>query len=186
METLVINGSPRRGGETASLTNALKELLQGDVEEIWAWDADTAPCVDCRSCWTHSGCAVKDGWEKTDAILRRCQSVVVATPLYFSQPTGPLLSFLSRTQQYYCARRFLGEPPKFPVKRGAVLLTGGGDGSPELAAETLRPPMRLMGCKEFAPILCCHHTDSIPALQEPGVHKQLKALADFLEGRDTP
>ncbi len=181
METLIFNGSPRKDGDTVSLLRELKKFLRGDVTVIHAYSCGISPCVDCRSCWESPGCALRDGWGEIDGILRRCQGLVVATPIYFSQPTGPLLSLLSRTQQYYCARRFLGKPPGFPPKRAGILLTGGGDGSPDKAAETLRPPMRLMGCKEWAPTVCCHHTDSLPAIQEPGVEEKLEKLADFLE-----
>lgn len=182
METLILNGSPRQNGDTASLVGELKGFLRGDVTEIRAYSCGIAPCTDCRYCWEHPGCAKRDAWALVDEKLRACDSVVIASPIYFSQLTGPLLSVLSRLQQYYCARRFRGEKRAFPEKRGGVILAGGGDGSPKPAAEMAAVLLRQMNCRELAPPICCCRTNSTPALEEPGIRERLRGLADFLEG----
>ncbi len=181
METLIFNGSPRPNGHTASLIRELKRFLRGDVTVIHAYSGGISPCVDCRSCWEKPGCSIHDGWDEADKLLRRCDSVVIASPLYFSQLTGPLLSVLSRLQQYYCAGAFRGEPPGLPPKRGGVLLTGGGDGAARPAQAMAETLLRQMNCKKIAPALCCHRTNTVPALEEPGVEERLRSLADFLE-----
>lgn len=183
METLIFNGSPRKNGDTVSLIRALKEFLPGKVTVVNAYSSGISPCVDCRSCWERPGCPIRDGWEEIDGVLRRCDAVVIASPIHFSELTGPLLSVLSRLQQYYCARQFRGEKQAFPEKKGGVLLVGGGDGSPKRAGETAAVLLRQMGCREIAPPVCCHNTNSIPALEEPGIMAQLENLAGFLENR---
>ncbi len=182
METLIFNGSPRKNGDTASLLRELRSSLSGAVTEISAYSCGIAPCTDCRCCWENSGCAKRDAWDLADEKLRTCDSVVIASPLYFSQLTGPLLSVLSRLQQYYCARTFRGEKLPFRPKRGGVILVGGGDGGPKPAAETAAALLRQMNCREIAPLLCCHNTNEKPALAEPGVKARLGELARFLEG----
>jgi len=57
MKTLIINGSPRKKGDTASLINILKQELTGDIVEISAYRNNIKPCNDCRSCWKVKGCA---------------------------------------------------------------------------------------------------------------------------------
>lgn len=180
METLLLNGSPRKQGDTASLLEILRKLLPGKITEVRAYSHKIAPCVDCRYCWEHSGCCQKDGWLEVEAALKSCDSVVLASPIYFSELTGPLLSVLSRLQQYYCAGAFRGEKLPFPPKRGGLILVGGGDGSPRRAQETAETLLHQMGCRELFPAVVCHNTNITPACNEPGVKDRLQALADFL------
>lgn len=179
MKTLIWNGSPRENGDTASLLKAFREFLPGEVMELRAYSGDVGPCVDCRYCWENSGCCIKDGWIEADKALRSCDSVVIASPIYFSELSGPLLSVLSRLQQYYCAGAFRGEKPPFPPKRGGLILVGGGDGSPRRAAETGETLLRQMGCREVLSPVICHNTNNAPALSEPGIRERLRELADF-------
>ncbi len=185
METLIFNGSPRKNGDTVSLIRELRKSLTGTVTVIDACTCGVSPCVDCRFCWENSGCAIRDGWQEIDEILYRCNSVVIATPIYFSLPTGPLLSLLSRVQQYYCAKAFRGEAYPLDGKRGGLLLTGGGDGSPAPAEAACRTLLRAMGCgREIYPALCCCHTNDYPALEEPEIREDLRVLGAFLERRE--
>lgn len=181
METLVLNGSPRANGDTVSLVKALGGLLPGKLTVINAFSHEIAPCTDCRYCWKHPGCAKQDGWAEVDRALRTCDGVVLASPIYFSELTGPLLSVLSRLQQYYCARVFRGEESPFPRRKGGILLVGGGDGRPQRARETAETLLHQMGCQDIFPAIVCHNTNRFPALSEPGVREQLQALADFLQ-----
>lgn len=183
METLILNGSPRPRGDTVSLIRELERRLEGETTVINAYTCGISPCVDCRYCWDHDGCALRDGWEKIDGLLRRCGAVVIASPLYFSQLTGPLLSLLSRLQQYYCQRAFQKRETGLSQKRGGILLVGGGDGAPDPAAALAGTLLRQMGCREIAPLICCHNTNALLAIEEPGIGEKLQALADFLEGR---
>ncbi len=180
METLIFNGSPRKNGDTVSLIRALKEFLPGKVTVVDACFCNIAPCTDCRFCWERPGCCQKDGWEQVERALLSCGGVVIASPVWFSELTGPLLSVLSRLQQYYCARQFRGEKQAFPEKRGGVLLVGGGDGSPERAGRTAEVLLRQMNCREIAPAVCCHNTNAVPALEEPHIKEKLAELARFL------
>ena len=81
MLTLIFNGSPRRNGDTASLIAALRGELAGEVEEISAYRADISPCVDCRYCWKHGRCALRDDMQRVYELLARADNVVVASPV---------------------------------------------------------------------------------------------------------
>lgn len=184
MQTLIFQGSPRRDGDTVALVTLLQSALSGKSKVIRAYDGDISPCVDCRACWRHAGCAIGDGWQEVDALLRRCDSVVIASPIYFSELTGPLLSVLSRLQQYYCAKAFRGEAFPFAGKRGGLLLVGGGDGNAERAEQTAITLLHQMGCREIFPTILCHNTNRTPAVDEPGVAEKITELARFLEQKE--
>ena len=60
MKTLILNGSPRANGDTVSLIKELTKKLPGEYKIVDAYQCDVSPCVDCRYCWEHSGCAIAD------------------------------------------------------------------------------------------------------------------------------
>lgn len=182
MSTLIFNGSPRKNGDTVSLLNILCSQLE-DCEIINAYGGNISPCIDCRSCWSKPGCAVKDDWQRADTLLRECDSVVIASPIYFSELTGSLLSVLSRLQQYYCGMAFRGEKYPLSGKHGGLVLVGGGDGSPGRAEETAVTLLHHMGCRELFPTVLCHNTNNIPAAEEPGIREKLYELANFLQNK---
>lgn len=169
MLTLIFNGSPRRNGDTASLIAALRGELAGEVEEISAYRADISPCVDCRYCWKHGRCALRDDMQRVYGLLARADNVVVASPVYFSELTGRMLDMASRLQVYYAGKRFAGiAPPLKRPKRGAVLLTGGGDGAPDRALASARLLLGCMGvsASDEAPCAVSLRTDSLPARED--------------------
>lgn len=57
-------------------------------------------------------------------------NVVIASPIHYSQLTGPLLSLASRFQCYYAARKFRGSPVELKRKNGGLILVGGGNEIP--------------------------------------------------------
>ncbi|MBR4655319.1 MAG: flavodoxin family protein [Oscillospiraceae bacterium] len=182
MKTLILNGSPRPAGDTAGLLKLLREKLRGEVKTVDAYRRDISPCVDCRYCREHPGCAIRDEMQEVYSWLEDCDNVVIASPIYFSQPTGRLLDVGSRLQTYYCARRFRGEAPVLKAKRGAVILVGGGDGRPERAYETAKVLLRHMNCRDVFDPVCSHHTDTLPAVEDAQAVEGVKKIAAFLNG----
>ena len=179
MKTLVLNGSPRPHGDTVSLIEALQKELAGECMAVNAYRCDISPCVDCRACKTKSGCAIQDGMQEVYDYIQDCDNILIASPIYFSELTGRLLDVGSRLQTYFSARFFRKETPVRKAKRGAVILVGGGDGSPEKAAGTARTLLRLMNCKEIHEPVCSHDTDRIPAVEDGQALAGVKSIAAF-------
>ena len=118
MKTLIFNGSPRKNGETAYMIRTLQENLGGDFKVVNAYRADIRPCIDCRWCFDHAGCAVKDEWQEVLSYIEECDHIIMASPVYFEEVTGMLLAdcrpisvqdisvkknlFLRRKQEQFC------------------------------------------------------------------------------------
>ena len=64
--------------------------LGGEITQIDAYRCGIAPCVDCRWCWTHAECALHDGMARVFAEMDAADNLVIASPVYFSELTGPL------------------------------------------------------------------------------------------------
>ena len=108
MYTLIFNGSPRRAGDTSALIQAFCREIQGQVEQIDAYRSTLSPCVDCRRCAGGGGCVINDGMQEIYEKVEKAQVLALASPLYFSTLTGPLLALCSRFQALYMARRNQG------------------------------------------------------------------------------
>ena len=180
MKTLIINGSPRKNGDTAALIEALTKHLTGDVRVISCHDS-ISPCVDCRYCWKHEGCAVKDGMQEIYEYLTDCDNVVLASPVWFSSLSGPALNLASRFQTYFSARRFRNAPVERKPKKGLILLAGGNAGTEVHPLEVARMILRMAGCaKEEIASVVSMNTDEVPAKDDSVALEQIRRQADRL------
>lgn len=134
MKTLIINGSPRRNGDSMTIVNEMLKYLNGEVELVHAYYDNISPCHDCRFCWNNEGCCINDDMQKVYQLINTVDNVIIASPIYFSELTGKLLSLASRFQAYYVKKHFKkNESFIMKEKKGVLILTGGGDGSPKAA-----------------------------------------------------
>ena len=179
MKTLIINGSPRPSGDTVSLIRRLEESLAGEYRVLDAYRCGISPCVDCRYCKEHSGCAIQDDMQEVYPYIQECDNIVIASPIYFSEVTGRVLDVCSRLQTYFCARFFRKETPIPKAKKGAVILVGGGDGAPDKAYGTARTLLRLMNCRDIHPMVCSHNTDRQPAIEDGQALAGVESIAQF-------
>lgn len=171
MKTLVINGSPKKNGDTQALLDAFLAELKGDVK-IVTWQDDISPCVDCRACWIKPGCTIRDDMQEVYDYLIDCDNVVLASPIWFSSLSGPMLNIASRLQTLFMGRFRRGEKHE-PDKNGVLILTGAQpetkDG-PEASAMTIMRNMQVK--KPLAAKVYSLDTDRLPARQDA------QALAD--------
>lgn len=180
MKTLILSGSPRKNGDTAYLISKLTENLEGEYMIVNCYKESISPCIDCRKCREKPGCVINDGMQKIYDCIRDCDNVVIATPIYFSQPTGKLLDVCSRLQTYFSAKFFRNEETGIKPKRGAVVLAGGKCQQPQPAYNTAEVILKLMNAKEIFPLICSGNTDNTPARDDAQAIAKIKQAADFL------
>lgn len=179
METLIINGSPRPSGDTASLIGIVRENLAGEIRTLDAYRSEISPCVDCRYCREHPGCAIDDSMQEIYGYIQSCDNILIASPIYFSELTGRLLDVGSRLQTYFSARFFRRVEPVQKPKRGAVILVGGGDGNPDKAYETACTLLRHMNCRDIYRPVVSHNTNERPAVQDTKAVAGARGIAGF-------
>ncbi len=176
MKTLIINGSPRRNGDTSALLAELREQLNGQIVEVSAYYDKIAPCTDCRLCWEEKGCVIKD--DMTKIYKDDFDAVIIASPLYMSNLTGPIVSLASRFQPYYAAKRFLRDPIDIRKKTAILILVGGGDGGPEPAVQFAKWMFKKMEaelCDEN--VVLSLQTDEVPAKEDRDALLKIKEIA---------
>ena len=83
MNVLIINGSPRKDGNTAIAVEEMKKVFEKEgieTELVNIGNADIRGCIACNTC------------EK----LEKADGLVIATPVYYASANGTLISFLDR------------------------------------------------------------------------------------------
>lgn len=166
MKTLILNGSPRKEGDTVSLINKVLESLNGEYKIINAYDCGIHPCVDCRYCWENDGCCIDDEMQQVYEYIQECDNVLIASPIYFSELTGALLNVGSRLQTYFSASFFRKEKPIKKNKKGAVIIVGGGDGNTDKAYNTACCLLHHMNTYDILPAIVSHNTNNRPAAED--------------------
>lgn len=182
MKTLIINGSPRKDGDTATLVAAFMAELKGEVRVVTCRD-DIAPCNDCRYCWERSGCAIKDGMQAVYDYIDKCENIVLASPIWYSALSGPMLNIASRLQTLFIGRFRRGEDHT-PNKNGVLILTGAQPhtkAAPEQSALTIMRNMRVM--RPLAATVYSLNTDNIPAAEDAAALAQARSAAHILNSR---
>ena len=123
MKTLIINGSPRKNGNTATMLNELKKYLNGEVFQVDTYYAKSSPCFDCRHCWTNAECIIKDEMQDVYRMMDEADNFIIASPIYFGNLTGSLLNWASRLQLFWVSRYIRKvEPLSEKHRKGAVIL----------------------------------------------------------------
>ncbi len=186
MKTLIFNGSPRKNGDTASLLKRLTETLPGEYKTVDAYRCHISPCIDCRYCREHPGCAIRDEMQEIYEYIQECDNILIASPVYFSELTGKLLDVGSRLQTYFSAGFFRKETPIAKPKKGAVLLVGGGAGSMEPAYRTACMLLRLLHCRDIHELISSHNTDRVPAIEDEAALAGVDRIAAFFAGQPGP
>lgn len=179
MKTLILNGSPRANGDTASLVEKLVNALEGDSHIVNAYRCSISPCIDCRFCWENDSCAIHDEMQEVYSYIQICDNIVIASPIYFSELTGRLLDVGSRLQRYFCARFFRNETPVPKSKKGAVILVGGGDGHIEKPYETACTLLHHMNCYKIHDVVYSHNTNERSAVQDEKVLYGINSIVRF-------
>lgn len=104
MKIFAVNGSPRPGGNTATV---LEHFLEGArsagaaTELVQLYALQGSGCRSCFACKRLGGpsyghCAVKDGWSPLLAALEQADGLVLGSPVYFGNVTGVMRSFQER------------------------------------------------------------------------------------------
>lgn len=109
MKIIVINGSPRKNGNTATLLNEVKAAANSknaDVEMIHLYDLNFKGCISCFACKRIGGksygkCAIKDDLAPVLERIEQADTLVLGTPIYWGGETGVMRSFLERLQFQY-------------------------------------------------------------------------------------
>jgi len=125
MKVLAVVGSPREGGNSDTLADAILRgaaKVGGEVAKIRLNDLQIRGCQACDSCRgaPEDECVLDDDMAGVvHPKLRACDAFVIATPIYYFGPSAQTKLFVDR---WYALGGQEGEPHALRGKRVAVAL----------------------------------------------------------------
>lgn len=123
MNILVLNGSPRKNGNTAALVSA---FLEGAAEKhhnitvIPVCSKHISGCLACEYCHTKGNgvCIQKDDMQEIYPLLSEAEMIVLASPVYYHSFTGQLQCTINRIYALDKTKN---------LKKAALILSSGSD-----------------------------------------------------------
>ncbi|MBP3228988.1 MAG: flavodoxin family protein [Bacteroidaceae bacterium] len=139
MKVLLINGSPRRSGNTSlALAEAAKTLqaLGIETETVSIGAKLVRGCIACNQCKTKGRCIFDDDLcNATVEKMAACDALIIGAPVYYGQPNATALALLQR-MLYSGGAHFAGKPAA-----GVAVCRRGGATA---ALQTLIMPFQMM------------------------------------------
>ena len=99
MKVLIINGSPRKNGNTAIALKEMVHVFDGEgveTEILQIGNMDIRGCVACGKCSETGRCVFDDIVNEIAQKLQGSDGLVLASPVYFASANATLIACLDR------------------------------------------------------------------------------------------
>ena len=104
-KVLILEGSPRRNGNSAILS---EEFARGaeeagcSVEKVRVCGRKIAGCLGCNACYRNGGtCVQKDDMAEVREKMLAADVIVLASPIYFYSMPAQMKAVIDRTYAFY-------------------------------------------------------------------------------------
>ena len=99
MKVLMLNGSPREGGNTSLALAEMRRVFEEngvEVELLQVGDMAIRGCRGCAACYKLGRCAIDDIVNELAPKLQECDGMVVGSPVYYAAASSTLTALLDR------------------------------------------------------------------------------------------
>ena len=99
MRVLMINGSPRKNGNTSIALAEMERIFQEEGMEtqvVQVGNENIRGCIACLSCKQKGKCVFDDLVNQIAPQFEAADGLVIASPVYYASANGGLISFLDR------------------------------------------------------------------------------------------
>ena len=154
MKIIVLNGSPRKNGNTAQLVSAFTRGAEEAGNEVTAFFLDKMCIHGCKGCFgggkdPDHPCVQRDDMEQIYSVYRTADVVVLASPLYYWTVSGQLKTAFDRLFAVAeCDKDY-----RNPIKKCVLLMAAEGSGYEETAYWYDRL-MTHLGWESLGKVLC--------------------------------
>lgn len=143
MKAHILNGSPRKKGNTSFIANIFQEILETkgySVSNSFLYELNVKPCIDCRACKKGElVCTINDDAQELYAEMENADLLVFGSPIYWSSVTAPLKMLIDRLRPYYGNK-------KLNEKKAALILPAGmGSEDCDLTVEMFKRIFKALG-----------------------------------------
>lgn len=139
---VAIYGSPRRGGNTATL---LKQAVAGAqeagarVEEIVLRDLKLSPCLEIYSCKQGGECRIRDDFQGVRERVLGCGGLMLASPIFYYAVTAHTKILMDRFHSLWVKKHWADRPPApaATARRKGLFISAGATRGRKLFEGTL-------------------------------------------------
>ena len=99
MKVLIINGSPRKDGNTSIAVREMEKVFAEngvEVETMQIGNQAIRGCIACGSCAQKGKCVFDDAVNEAAPKFEAADGLVVASPVYYASANATLIAFLDR------------------------------------------------------------------------------------------
>ena len=101
MKILILNGSPRPNGQTAKMCHEFKDAAEAkghEVDMINVTKKNIRGCLACEYCHGkgNGNCVQKDDMQEIYSLLKNCEMLILASPIYYHNISGQLKCVIDR------------------------------------------------------------------------------------------
>lgn len=99
MKVIILNGSPKAEGNTATALHEVEMVLnEQGIETEWfhVGQRQIHGCIACNKCWDTNVCCFGDIVNEISEKMDEADGLVIGSPVYFASPSGTMLSLLDR------------------------------------------------------------------------------------------
>lgn len=167
MKIVVLNGSPRKDGNTEIMINAFAEASsKNDVVILNVASMNIHGCLGCKYCYAHQGeCIQKDDMITVFDTLKDADMVVFASPIYWFDISAQLKTAIDRL--------YAGGSTGFHFHKTALLLDAGADHVFEAAIAQYKAMTSYLKWEDMGII-------TIPNMTQKGSMKEAPKLSDVI------
>lgn len=99
MKVVLINGSPRKNGNTAIALEEMEKIFAEEgieTELLHIGSQDIRGCIACNSCRKTGKCVFDDAVNETASKFEAADGLVVGSPVYYASANATLIAYLDR------------------------------------------------------------------------------------------
>lgn len=99
MKVLILNGSPRVGGNTTTAIAELEKVFREEgveVETVQVGALEIRGCIACNKCAEGGGCVFDDIVNELAPKFEAADGLIVASPVYYASANATLVACLTR------------------------------------------------------------------------------------------
>lgn len=130
MSLIIVNGSPRKKGNSQYILEFIKSLLErqgAEYEVIDVKSMDLSYCTGCGGCNKTGWCVIKDDGVEFHKKFDESDATIVISPIYYNSITAQLKTIVDRMQALYASKYVLEKPTidRQKARYGAFIAVAG-------------------------------------------------------------
>jgi multimeric flavodoxin WrbA len=169
MKVLILNGSPRIGGNTSVAVDEMVKVFEKegiDTEVVLVGNKDIRGCIACGRCAERGKCVFDDVVNELAPKFEEADGLVVASPVYYASANATLVACLDRL--------FFSTHFDKTMKVGASVVTARRGGC-SAAFDELNKYFTINGM----PVASSEYWNSVHGMDKGEARKDLEGLYDM-------